>query len=180
MQLDVSLVNLTRSLNNDKYEYYYYVSPNSNEQNIDKWVKINKEQKEKDRISLCIDTRDVSNYSDLVKGNTLYLYIKEVVSKGTDSKTTISGGYKVSNDKKTEMFKDGVKQLDTTTGSTSNNTNNNNNNQNTNTQNTTKKDDTVANKKIPNTGAATIVLISILVVSAIGLIIYKKYSNLEF
>ena len=71
------------------------------------------------------------------------------------------------------MYKDGVKQLETsTTSSTS---------QSSSTTETTKKsDETVANKKIPNTGAAKIILVLVLVISAVGLIIYRKYSKLDF
>ena len=187
MILDLIINNINRSLNNDNSTYYYYISTNANENNITGWVAINESQTSSNKLNFRVDTRDISNYSDTLKDNQLYIYIKEVVNKGTDEKNFTTVGLKLINNKTTEVYKDGVKQTsdtvqketqgtqDNKSGSTTENTANN-----TNQTNTTKNDNTVANKNLPNTGKTVHIIILMLVISVTGIVIYKKYTKMDF
>lgn len=84
---------------NDSIEYYYYLSPSQDEGYIQDWIKIEESQNiEQDKIIFNINTNDLSNYEDISKSDTLYLYIKEVTIKGAKQSTFISEAMSLTSD----------------------------------------------------------------------------------
>lgn len=162
--INVEVNNIERNLTNDKVEYYYYISSNKEEQNINNWIKITEEQNTNNKLQFTIDTRNVDNYAKIADENVVYLYVKEVVEKGGDQSVAISKALSLESDVKVETFVDGTKK--------ENLNSNNNNNEN------SKKDDTVAEGMIPQAGIKTIVYISVIVI-IISIICYIKYNKLK-
>ncbi len=190
--MDMIITNIQRATKNDSVEYYYYLSSSQGESNIKNWVKVKENQTATDRISFGVDTRDISNYSEVANSQNLYLYIKEVAKKGSDEATNISSGILVRYSGETEIYIDGVKQNGNNNNNNNHNNNNNNNNgdnnkntiikkNTTNTQgyiNTVSKDNTTANKILPKTGA-TFLFITILTITVLGIYMYVKYERID-
>lgn len=165
--IDIEVNNITRDLNNDSYEYYYYLSPNQTEENIKNWIKINEAQTDKSKLSFVINTNDVENYEELSKSNTMYLYVKEVAKKGEKQSTVVSKSMLVEKETNIEIYMDNAKidNVNVNKGETGGNV-------------TTGKDGTVANKILPKTGVKTIVIL-IAIIVAVGVIIFIRYQYLN-
>lgn len=172
--IDITLNNIERYDINDKYEYYYYISSNQNEKNIIDWAKIKENQTSKDKLTFSIDTREIKNYTDLSRDDTIYVYIKEVAIKGSNQSLKIS--------KPIEMPKSSDAQVKTYINNTKvdeNNSNNKDNNSNNNSQKQNQtKDPTTAPNKIPYTGIRTIIILMV-IVAIIGIVVYIRYKNLS-
>ena len=188
MKVDLSVDNINRSNLNDTYTYYYYISTNANENNITSWVAITESQNNTSYMRFAVDTRDIFNYADALRDNHLYLYIKEVVTRGNSEKTYTTPALMITSNKVAEIYKDGVKQ-DTSTvqketqaqqetkegaqkentisNSVTNKVNNNN-------------DLTTSTKSLPNTGKAIHIIILMLIVSVIGIVVYRRYTKMDF
>ena len=80
--VDVEIDGINRNTENDSCKYYYYLSTEKNLNSITDWVLIDEEQKEKNKLTFKIDSRDIINYSVISKNETLYIYIKEDIQKG--------------------------------------------------------------------------------------------------
>lgn len=165
--IEVDVNNIERNLNNDKVEYYYYLSTAKNKENITEWVKITEEQNSNDKLHFTINSKDISNYEDISKENVLYLYIKEVAIKGGNQKVAISNAMSLESDVKVETYVDNAKKENITSGNTNLNTPSDSN------------DDTVANGKLPNAGTAVTVLIAIFIIVCIAVFLYSKYKDLS-
>jgi len=182
MKIDIE--GIKRNLNNDRCEYYYYMSPNKNDTKIENWVKIKEKQDSKDGISFTINTNDIDNFKELLNSDTVYLYIKEVAIKGGDQKVSISRiDDKESEDGTIEIYIDGVKLTDSKLNSNFGNNNNNNNNNNNGKSVTSKNgnsltDNTMSIKKLPNAGGRAIVIF-IIVIAIIGGALFARYKNLS-
>ncbi len=163
--MDVEINNISRNLNNDKVEYYYYLSTIQNEENITDWVKITEKQNSSNNLQFTINSKDISNYEDISKENVLYIYIKEVVAKGGNQSVAMSKALSLETDVKVETYVNGAIKENIN----SSNSNNNGN---------SKKDDTVADGKLPQAGVKTIASI-ILIVIIIGVFCYIKYNKFE-
>lgn len=166
--IDVEINNISRNLNNDKVEYYYYLSTVQNEENITEWVKITQNQNSNDNLQFTINSKDISNYEDISKENILYIYIKEVAIKGGDQSVEISKALSLESDVKVETFVDGVIKENINSGNISNSNNNGN----------SQKDDTVASGELPQAGIKTIISI-VVIVMIICIICYVKYNKLK-
>lgn len=199
--MDVQLNNITRSTKNDSIEYYYYLSSSPNKTNIKDWVKIKETQNSTYRLAFSINTNDISNFSEVSKSNKLYLYIKEVAKKSSDTKTLITSSVELKYTENPEIYLDGVKKVDNN-GNNNNNNNNNSNNdnknnnnnnnnknnsnsnkQNTNTNtrsyvNTSGEDNTVSNKQLPKAGTAFL-FTTIFVISILGILMYVRYEKID-
>ncbi len=191
--MNVILSNIQRATKNDSVEYYYYLSSSQQESNIKNWVKITENQTESDKITFAIDTRKISNYSEVATSQNLYLYIKEVAKKGSDEASNISSATVLKYTGESEIYIDGVKQ-DKNSGNNNNNNNNGNNNNNNNKQNETKnqtknttsssyvnqagKDNTTANKILPKTGK-TFLFATIFAITVLGIYMYVKYEKID-
>ncbi len=145
---------ITRSLKNDNVEYYYYLSSKQEETNIKDWVKITDSQNSKNKLSITIDTRESKNYEELSSYDVIYLYIKEVVTKGEDQKTTISKSMQLQSDVPIAKYLDDALQVE---GSYE-----------------------VEEEKLPQTGIVTdIVIIVIGIITIIGVCAYLKYKTID-
>lgn len=156
--LTVEIKNLVQNTNNDSIEYYYYLSTNKDEKNIEgNWVKITDGNFSNDTLQFTIDSRNVPNYNELSENETLYIYIKEVAIKGGSQSISISDANKL------EFYIN-----------TDSNINNN-----TNGSTSDSNDNTTANGKLPNAGLTTIIISMIITISGIGILIYVRYKNLS-
>ena len=163
--INVEIDNISRNMSNDSLEYYYYLSPNPDEQNINSWTEITEEQKDSDKIQFTIDSRKMSNYNEIASEEVLYLYIKEVAIKGADTSIAVSKSMKLETDKDVETYVDNVKkeglQSNISTGKSDND------------------DKTVAGGILPYTGVTAIVIALAIIMSIIGIVLYIKYKNLS-
>lgn len=159
--IEVEINGIERNVNNDKTEYYYYLSSNKNEENITDWVKIEENQTENNNIKFTIDTTKIANYNEISNAEVVYLYVKEVATKGGNQSVAISNSMKLESDVKIETYLDNAKKE--------------NDNSSNNTTNT--PDNTVAEGKLPNTGSKTFVIIfAIILIATTCIICYKKYN----
>lgn len=163
---DYTLINIivdefTRSLKNDKVEYYYYLSSNKDEQNINEWVKIPKGQSLNNKLQFTIDSRQISNYNELSNENVLYLYIKEVAQKGGNQSIAISKSMKVETNSKIETYIDNAKVDNFDSWEINQD-----------------DDSTIAKGILPQTGTVS-VAIFIIITFAIGSIFYFRYKKLS-
>ena len=160
--IDMTVNGIVKNTNNDSYEYYYYLSPNQDETNIQDWVKITENQTSKDKLQFKINTKDIKNYAEVSDSNTVYLYIKEVAIKGGNQSVAISKSMKMDTDVEVEIYLDNVK-VDNVDSD---------NNGNTDTPNKTPP------SRLPNAGLRT-VMILVLIVSAVSIVVYIRYKNLS-
>ena len=160
MLIDISLDEIVRNTENDSYEYYYYLSSNQDESNIQDWVKINEEQSSIDKLEFQINTNDIKNYEELSTSNTLYLYIREVVTKGGNQSVFTSNALNVDSDITLETYLDNVQLPNANSGNIQN------------------SDDTTSPNRFPNAGIRNIlILISVVLIASIAF--YIKYRNLN-
>lgn len=156
VQMEINQIN--RITTNDKVEYYYYLSPYENEQNIENWTKISEVQTANSQLQFEIDSRKMSNFAEISNENSLYLYIKEVAIKGGDQRVFFTQPLKVESNIEAEIFVDGVKiQTSTKPGN----------------------DSTTAPGKIPQTGIKITLMISIVAVLGLGIVLYVRYKKLS-
>ncbi len=163
--IDIEINNITRDLNNDSYEYYYYLSPNQTEEDIKNWIKISETQTDKNKLSFVINTNDVENYEQLSKSDTMYLYIKEVAKKGEKQSEVVSKPMLVEKETNIEIYKDNAKVQNVNSGKTE-------------PTGSSTKDNTKANKILPKTGVKT-VLILVAIIAIGGTIIFIRYQYLN-
>lgn len=167
--MDIVVNNITRNFENDKYEYYYYLSINPQEQSITDWVKINEEQKGND-ISFRVDTHSIENYSELKEAKNVYLYIKEVAIKGGSQKSVTSNAMLITNPENREVYLDDTKIEELNPSNPTEQPSNDD-----------KKDDTTSKNVIPNAGTTiTIVIVCVTIVAtgAYGFIRAKKMKEI--
>lgn len=157
--INLQINNISRILTNDSLVYYYYLSTNNNEQNIDKWIKITNPQNSKDTLSFIIDTRNVSNYHEIASEDVLYLYIKEVATKGENQSIAVSKSMKLETDKKIETYVNNIKKENFDTNTSINST--------------------IATGKLPNAGIKITLITFIVAMLGIGIYAYVKYKNLN-
>lgn len=160
--MELEVTNIIRALENDKIEYYYYLSANQNENNIQNWVKITENQTNNNKLVFRVNTKDISNYEELVSSNVLYLYVREIAQKGGDQKVAISKTMLVESDAEIEEYLDNVKQENTAEP-----------------EEPKDEDSTTSDNKIPNAGKTAIATTAVLAIIAIGAISFKKYKNLK-
>ena len=157
--IDVRINGIEKNTSNDKLEYYYYISPNKNESNITDWVKIDGNQG--DNIKFTIDTTKVANYNEISDSDVVYLYIKEVATKGGNQSVLVSNSMELKSDVEVETYVDNSKE----------NINSNNHKK-------EPTDDTVATDKLPNTGT-TVIILAVILIFGIGIIVFIRYKNLS-
>lgn len=157
--IDVTISNLLRNNKNDSYEYYYYLSQNKDESNINNWIKISEEQNSNDKLKFEINSNDIKNYSEISDSSNLYLYIKEVALKGSNQHVKVTLPMKIEVNGNEDVYIDNAKV------------------ENSNSKYET-EDKTVAQGKLPNTGIVTIISI-IVIITLIGTFGFIKYKNLS-
>jgi hypothetical protein len=161
--VNVEINQISRNTSNDSVEYYYYLSPNSEEKDITNWTKITEEQTSNSKLQFTIDTRAISNYNEIANEDVLYIYVKEVAIKGGDQSVAIAKTMQleVDSDLDFEIFVDNAK-IDLTV-SDSNKT----------------VDNTTSTGKLPQTGAKITLLVIIIMLLNIAIILYIKNKNLS-
>jgi len=162
--IEIEINEIERNLTNDKVEYYYYLSPDNDKENITDWVKITESQNSNDKLQFTINSKDIENYNEISDETVLYLYIKEVAVKGGNQSVAISNGIKLESDVKVETYVDNAKKE---------------NAQSSNSESGDSKDKTTANGKLPQTGEKMTIILLIVLVSTIVIFIYSKYKNLS-
>lgn len=161
--IDMLIEGIEKSTKNDNCTYYYYLSPNNNEDNIQDWVKITESQSSNDKLEFKINTKDIKNYEELMSSKTLYLYVREVAVKGGNQSVFVTKGINMDSDIKVETYLDNVKIE----------------NKNDDNKKTDVKDDTMAPNEIPQTGVKSVIIIIILVIGALGSIFYIRYKQIS-
>ena len=183
--VELEVAGIKRDLSNDSFEYSYYLSSNPNLKNITDWVKIKEEQKLENKLQFKIDSRDIPNFSEISKSNTIYLYVRESVEKGGNQSviTTSAMNFNVG-DAKIETYVDNTKKDNS---GTTNNNQNNGNNGNSGVQGDTSKnqggqtvnqDDTTSKSNLPKTGA-TILAVFIIIIAIVGIVTFVRYEILN-
>ena len=169
--VDLTINGISRNTENDSYKYYYYLSPNQDENSIQDWIEIKEEQTSNDSIHFKVNSKDIKNYLELLSSDTLYLYIREVVTKGGSQSVAISKPMKVelNADIEIEIYRDNAKIEN---NNSNNNSNNNNNNQ-------TENDNTVAQEEIPKTGIRNILIIGVAIILLGTLVFFIRYKILN-
>ena len=164
---NITVDKILKNDENDSYEYYYYISSNKDEKNIENWVKISDYNSSDNKIQFKADTRNLKNYAELSTLNNLYLYIKEVAIKGANQSVGISKPMELNADVSIEVYLDDV-IVSNIDNNTSSNINNNG------------SDNTKATGTLPQTGINIIIIISIITtITIIGLVLYKKYNSFK-
>lgn len=204
--MNIELNNITRKIDqNDTLKYYYYLSSSPSLRTINDWILIEETQSASNKLVFTMDTRETSNYNEIMAAPDLYLYVKEIATKGNSVKEYVTPSISVVKNASTvsEAYKDGLKLGATgDNGNNDNNGNNNSNNNNgsgsnnggsntntngnrnnnTNTRgyvNTSKEDDdTTANGILPKTGT-TFILAMIFVITIAGIVMYVKYERID-
>lgn len=165
--MDMTIDGIIRNTENDDFEYYYYLSPNQDENDIQDWVKIDEKQMSNDKLTFEINTKEIKNFEEVSDSSNLYLYIKEVAIKGGNQSVLVSKPMKMSSDIDMEIYLDNVKIDNVNSG-------NNGNSEGADDE----KDDTRSPQKLPESGVVN-VLILILIISILGIVFYIKYKNLS-
>lgn len=150
----------------DSVEYYYYLSSNKDEKDISNWVKVTESQNSNDSLQFVIDSRKVANYSDISSNDVLYVYVKEIATKGSEESVFSSKAMSVVYKDKVETFVDNVK-VDNIQGNTSGSDSSDKN-----------VDDTLAHGKLPFAGVKTVLILALLVL-IFGLLGFVRYKNLS-
>lgn len=195
--------NISRYLNNDTYKYYYYISSNADLSSISNWVEIKEKQTSSNKLTFTIDTKDVVYYNEKAQASKLYIYIREVVTKGSNQGVSMSDAirFQKEDSTKSEAYVDGVKKPDTNGGGNqqkpSNNGNDSGGSGNGNSGNgsgnggsgsasggtpgTTQKpssststDTTLSPINLPHTGAGFVKLL-IIIISIVGIVSFVRY-----
>lgn len=169
VELQVEVDDITRTLGYDNYEYYYYLSPNQTEGNIENWIKINEKQTDDGKLIFTINTKDLKNLEEISGAEALYLYVKEVITEGENKSEVISESMLIEGDiANFEVFIDGMKiDMDSIdiNGTISL---------------TPIQDKTLANTKLPEAGIGTILLYTVIIaIFGIGIYKYIRYKNLN-
>lgn len=166
--IDITINEILRNMKNDSCEYYYYLSSNKDESDIQDWIKIDEKQKNDNMISFKINSKDSKNAGELFDSNTLYLYIKEVAVKGGSQAVLVSKPMEMNANVTAEIYLDNAKVSDK-------NSNNNGSSK--------AEDDTVASGKLPQTGIKLVVTISAIVlmilISGICYLKYNKFKDIK-
>ena len=165
--IDITVNGVARSTDNDSYEYYYYLSSNQDEDNIEDWVIISENQTANDKLEFEINTKDIKNYADISESNTIYLYIREVAINGGNQSVVVSRAIEMNSENVTlEVYLDNSRVINVGDDGNSSSTEN------------IIEDPTVAPGELPQTGIIS-VLVLIFIISLGGVIAYVRYKHLS-
>ena len=172
--LNVEIKDIEKTEGNDNYEYYYYLSPNISEKSIKSWIKIPKGKIENGKLYLSIDTRDIENYEEISDADTLYLYLREVVTKGEEQSIIITNPLKFEPDDNLfiEVYINDEKFDDTNLDPKEPEKNDEKKKEDDN------DDDTIIDRAFPNAGSK-IIFAGILAISTLSIIRFIKYRKLK-
>ena len=147
-------------------EYYYYLSENPSEQDIENWIKIDELKETNGKMQFEINTLNVSNYEELVDAKEIYLYIKEVaIRNGIESEIVTSSVVLEAEKSSVENYLDGKKvtNIDSTPAE----------------KEDSKEDNTKAPGSIPKTGKDLLMICMAIAIIIIGKVSYSKYKDIQ-
>lgn len=181
MVIDLDVDGISQNATNDGYEYYYYLSPNSDEENISNWVKVSNAKIKDGKLSFEINTQDIKNYGTSSSANNLYVYIKEVAKKGNNESTLITNPMSMNSDVTIETYLNNAKVNTYNAGESNGNGNNNGNagssQKTSSSTSVTKSDATTATGSLPKTGKGVAIIALIAGIAVIAVILYRKYNS---
>ncbi|CDD37742.1 cell surface protein (Probable cell surface-associated cysteine protease) [Clostridium sp. CAG:356] len=159
--LNLTVDGITQKSQANSLEYYYYISANKDEKNIENWVKIEGKQIEENKLQFEINTQNIKNLDEISNAESLYLYIKEVSSKDGKKSEVTSRAMQLDSKTKAEIYLDNIKveelQID---------------------DNDMVIDNTVSPNELPKAGIQKIV-ISIIVISVLSVIVLIRYKKIS-
>lgn len=159
--IDVEISNVVPATGNDKTEYYYSLSQNPNDGNINDWIKI-------EQLNFEINTLNISNYDELANANKIYLYVKEVAIKNDMKSEKISNSLILDiENMNIEEYIDGEKKADVSSDTI--------------TDSTPGKDvdNTLAPEEIPYAGQNILILFLGLAIFSLSILSYLRYKDIE-
>ena len=166
--VDVQISNLIQATVNDNMEYYYSLSANPKEENIANWVKINNFKNIDGKMQFEINTKDITNYAELVVADKLYLYVKEVAIRNNLKKELITPSLELQvENTEIEQYVDDEKKQEVNSEEITNPTPGE------------QPDNTLAPGKIPQAGKNALIIFLALAIILIGRITYWKYKDIE-
>ena len=166
--IKVEISNILSNKNNDNVEYYYHVSSEANEKNINVWTKITEEQKEDNKLIFTIDLKNLPNDKDISNDGKIYIYIKEVAVKGGNQSVAISKGMELKTDKMAQQIE---KLIDSSKKEDEQNVD-------TKQIKTITTDSTTSNAQLPKTGIKKFLIIISLCVGIFGIFGYIRYKKM--
>lgn len=170
--MEVEVNGISRKTDSEKYEYYYYLSPNQSENNIEDWVKITEEQTDDGKLKFTINTNDIKEYKQISNSDTLYLYVKEVATQGGNQSVLVSKSMKMEKGDSTVTYVNNGKVTISNSSNSGTGSTQNSNSQNNNLDNMTKL------SRLPNAGRNTLIVL-VVIISILGIVGYIKYKNLS-
>ena len=160
IEIEVNVSNINFG-NNSKYNVKYYLAGSPNESiSDDKYVEINKIDKQSNGMYLAkfkINSKDLSNLDEIVNSDNLYLYMKAENGVNVSKKVLLLNNVSkiknyINNKKVDEINKDNLNKY---------------------------KDNTVYNRILPQTGALPWFVLSFAIVTMIGIVSYFKFKNIN-
>lgn len=172
--ISVKLTDIVKASGNDKMEYYYYLSSNSQETNITNWVKITNITNTGNNLEFDINSLDLANYAEIFTANDIYLYIKEVAILNNIEQEKITSSLKLeTSNVKIEEYVDGKKKADVSSSEILNSSKETNN-----TPGAT-GDKTLAPETIPDSGKGIGIISLIVILAIVGKIAYVRYKKIQ-
>lgn len=166
--LNVEISNIIKSTENEKTEYYYYLSPNPNEENITGWVPIDEIQELDGKLMFEINSLNITNYEELVNSNKIHLYVKEVATRNNMTVEVVTDSLALDVENiNIEKFVDGEKMADVNSDTIIDSIP------------AEKEDNTTVPGIIPNAGKNIVMIFFTLVFSIIGRVAYLKYKDIK-
>ena len=166
--LRIEMNDIIKAMDNEKIEYYYYLSLNPSEENITNWMKINISQEAEDKILFEINSSDITNYEELLNSNTIYLYVKEVATRNDIKVEAMTKSLALSAENiNIEKYMDGEKLGDINSDEVVDSTPGE------------EPDNTLASGTIPNAGKSIAIMFLAVVIIIIGRFAYLKYKDIE-
>ena len=172
--LDIEIKNIINVVENEKIEYYYYLSQSPNEENITDWGEIESLEAseivvgEENKLPFEINSLDIQNFEELVNSRTIYVYVKEIATRNDmkAEKITVAGSLEIEN-MNIEEYIDGVKKADVNSGTITDSVPG------------ADIDNTLASGTIPNAGKNLLILFCALIIIIISTIAYLRYKDIE-
>lgn len=166
--ISVNIDNIVKASGNDKMEYYYYLSTNPKETNIENWVKIDEFDNSNNKLSFEINTSNISNYEEVSNADNIYLYVKEVATLNNMQQEEITPSLQLEVENiNIEEYVDGEKKTDVNSGTIVDSTPGE------------EIDNTIAPEILPKAGKSIFMICFILVLVVIGRTAYLRYKDIE-
>ena len=181
--IETSIKGIQMATGNDSQDYYYYISPNASESNIQSWIKISEVNNNDNSLTFAINSNSISNYKEILAEDKIYIYIREVAVKGGNQKVTISNSMLFQKDTETAI----TNYLDEAIQVNQKQNSGNIPNQGLDSEKKSKSDSiekkaVVDTKKsapsiLPYTGTRNMIFLIIIIVSIFGGVMFIKYKN---